>query len=199
MGEPVAMGLRDLRDHAVGTKAAELTAGLAGEPADVSGSVRAVDQASDVAVAKAGRGEFASGDGLKEGEVVGIAEAQSALVPRAIDDGPRTVSKILAQGVVSSTGGEGVQVGVVGALGQLGTAMKVSDALAQGGAIQACLAGRRVRPEDLEVACLSDGGLHPEQTAGFVVHLDGVSATPRQDPDAVIPHVRICGGGQGQP
>lgn len=85
---------------------AELAADAGGEFSDVGCGfveVGGVEQAAQVAVAKACGGEFATGDGLEQGDVVGIADPQCSHAAVVVGDGLGDVVEYLMQGVVSST------------------------------------------------------------------------------------------------
>jgi hypothetical protein len=76
------MDLRDLFDDAVGAEEPKLAADAGAEAADLRGRGTAgtwVEQLAQVAVAETGRGEFAAGDGLKQGQVIGVAESEGFL------------------------------------------------------------------------------------------------------------------------
>ena len=77
-GETIAVAFGDFSDEAMSAQDAELAADAGGEFLDVGrGCVEVgVEQAAQVAVAKACGGEFATGDGLEQGDVVGLADPQ---------------------------------------------------------------------------------------------------------------------------
>jgi hypothetical protein len=80
VGELVAMGLGDLLGDPVGAEQAKLAGDLGGEPARVSGRCGAcgrVEEAAQVAIAEAGDGELAAGDGLQEGILSSTADRAS--------------------------------------------------------------------------------------------------------------------------
>ena len=89
LGEAVAMGLWDLFDDAVGSEHPQLAADAGAEAADLLGRGTpgaGAEEAAQVAVAETGRGEFAAGDGLKQGQVLGVAKSEGAEAPAAVAD-----------------------------------------------------------------------------------------------------------------
>jgi hypothetical protein len=78
-------------------------------------------------------------------------------------------------------GGEGVEVSVVRALGDLSTAMEIGDAFAKGTPVELAIGIAGGWAQDLEVARLGEGGLDAQDAAGLVVHLDGVAPEPVLD------------------
>lgn len=89
-GEQVAMGFRDLANDAVGAKEASAPGDLGGTASllvERSGERSRVNPVADVAVAETGRGKLAPRDGVKEAEVLGVANAQGAESAAVVDDG----------------------------------------------------------------------------------------------------------------
>jgi hypothetical protein len=151
----------------------ELAAGPGGEAAAVTrGSVvgGAVDQAADVAVSEAGRCELATGDGIEQGKVGRIIQAQGAEAAMALEDGARArdgVEEFCARrGVLH--GGEGFKVRVVGTLGDLSTSMEIRDTLAKRPPFELGLGVVMGWTEDLEVLGPRDGGLDAKDATGLV-------------------------------
>ena len=77
-GELVAVGLGNLLDDTVGAEQAQLPADRGGKPAGVEGRRCAggSEEAAEIAVAEAGGGELATGDGGQERDVVRVADAE---------------------------------------------------------------------------------------------------------------------------
>ena len=72
------MGFRNLAKNAMGAKEANAPGDSGGTPSLLvmrSGERGPIDQVADVAVAEAGCGEFAARDGLKEAEILTVANA----------------------------------------------------------------------------------------------------------------------------
>jgi hypothetical protein len=79
----------DLADDAVGREEPKPAADAGTEAAEFGGRGTAgagVERVARVAVAEAGGGELATGDGLDEGEVIGIALAEGSDAPNGVDD-----------------------------------------------------------------------------------------------------------------
>ena len=89
-------------------------------------------QTLEVAVAKAGGGEFAARDRLKERDVGPVTNAESATSAAVLDHGTGNVIEDVGEGRGVVDGRERVEVIVVGALGDPGATVQVGDALAEG-------------------------------------------------------------------
>jgi hypothetical protein len=128
--EAVAVALGDLLDDAVGAKKAELPADLGGQASPVTRSGvgrRAMDEGTEVAVSEASGCELATGDGVEE----------------------------LGAGRGVLDGGEGLEVRVVGTLGQLGTAMEVGGTLAKRAPFELALGLVVGRAKEPRTQCLT--------------------------------------------
>jgi hypothetical protein len=162
----------------VSAEESELPAGLGGQATPVTRSDvsrRAVDQAADVAVSEAGRCEFPTRDGVEQSEVGWVVQAQGAETATVLDHRTRDGIEELRAGRGVLHGREGVQVRVVGALGQLSTTMEIGDTLAEGTPLELALGFVVRRPEDFEVLRPCDGGLDAQDAAGRV---EGWRGTP---------------------
>src|SRR5207245_2589647 len=73
-------------------------------------------EAAQIAVAEAGRGPLATADGLQEGEVGRVADAEGADPPAAVGGGTADLVQEPMEGGAVLDGGERVQIVLVGAL-----------------------------------------------------------------------------------
>ena len=139
VGEAVAVAFGDFPDDAVGTQEAELAADLGGKGRDVViGSLAWIEQRAQIAISEAGGGKLAACNDFEQGQIGGIANAQRPNTASVVAYAGRDLIEEFAEpgGVVDGT--EGVEVGLVGALGDLGAAVKVSDPLSARVARRAC-------------------------------------------------------------
>ena len=120
-GEVVAVGFGDFPDDAVGTQKAQLATDLGGESSDVViGSLAWIEQRAQIAISEAGGGKLAACDDLEQDQIGGIADAQRPKTTSAVAHARRDLIEEVAEprGVVDGT--ESVEVGLVGALRDLG-------------------------------------------------------------------------------
>jgi hypothetical protein len=89
-----------------------------------------IEQAAQVAIAKAGGGKFAARDD-KQGQVVRVADAQGTYPVAMIAKRARDAVEEQVEGDVVVDRGQSVKVIMVGLLGDLSTAVEVRDAGAQ--------------------------------------------------------------------
>jgi hypothetical protein len=187
--ELVAVGLGDLLDDTVSPEQTELASDLGGAAADVGGRRgvgRRGEEAAEVAIAEAGGGELAPGHGREEREVGGVADAEGANAPAVVEGGARDLIEEAVEGGAVVDGGEGVEVPLVGPLGEVGAAVKVGDAFAEWAPRPAAGGIVLEGAEDAEVGDVGQGGFDA-QDAGAVVHLDRVAVDPVLDADAFGP------------
>jgi hypothetical protein len=90
-----------------------------------------MEEAAEVAVAKASGGKRPAADGGEEGQVVGVADAKGADTTTAIRDGAGDLVEEVVERRAVVHGGQSLEVGFVGPLRDRGTAVKVRDALPQ--------------------------------------------------------------------
>src|ERR1044071_7817016 len=122
------------------------------------------------------RGSVAMGWGCGQSKVVRIAQTESTNAAAMVGDwsGDGVEELRARRGVADCR--ESVQVGVVGSLRDLGTAMKIRHALAKWEPLQIAVRIVLARAQDLEVGGIADGGFNAEDATSLVVHLDGVAA-----------------------
>ena len=90
-----------------------------------------IEQAAQVAIAKAGGGKFATGDSGEQGQVIGVTDAQSTYLAAMIAKRARDAVEEQMKGGVVGDRSQGVKVIIVGLLGDLSTAVEVRDPGAQ--------------------------------------------------------------------
>ena len=87
-----------------------------------------IEQAAQVAIAKAGGGKFAAGDSGEQGQVVRVTDAQGTYPAAMIAKRARDAVEEQVEGGVIVDRGQSVKVIMVGLLGDLSTAVEVRDA-----------------------------------------------------------------------
>jgi hypothetical protein len=129
---------------------------------------------SDVEI---GEAEWDAGtlvDGLEEVEVDGGAWVKASIASAVAMDGLSELMKELVMGGGVVNDREGVEEAEVGGEGDFGVAIEVGNALGHRKPGLTDLAISCTCPVDLEVVGTVDDGLDPEDTAGLVIHFDGV-------------------------
>ena len=93
--------------------------------------VGGIEQAAQVAIAKAGGGKFAAGDSGEQGQVVRVTDAQGTYPAAMIAKRTRDAVEEQMKGGVVIDRSAGVKVIIVGLLGDLRSAVEVRDPGAQ--------------------------------------------------------------------
>ena len=115
-GELIAMGFGEFLDDTMGAQQTQLTTDAGGQSARVGRRDRAfggIQEPAQVAVTEARKSELATADGLEQGEVLGVANAQCPHGPATIAHASANLVEELMQrrGIVD--GGEGIEVALV--------------------------------------------------------------------------------------
>ena len=134
VSQAIAVRLRHFLDDAVRSKDSEQATGLGGEAAALfgcAGGVRGEEELGDVAISKSDCGKLATGDVLEEGDIVRVVQAHGPNSSGALEDWVRDLVEDFGTGSGVSNSRQRIEVGVVGSLRELGTAVKVSNAFAE--------------------------------------------------------------------
>lgn len=185
-GDRVAVGGVDFTDETVSAEQTEL-AGNAGGPA--FGLVRGIggrieEKGLQVAVTESVDGELTMTDSFKEGGVFVGPGAQGANTLVVPGGGLTETTHHLAQRDRGVHGGEGIDITLVGSLGDLGTAVDIGDAFAQGEPVLGSGGLVFGVAKHFKGRGVVDGGFDAEDGALLVVEFNGVLSETMFDANA---------------